>query len=47
MAKPNKNLKSKGLKRGYFAPIATRGESIWEILELVSMKKNALNSVNA
>ena len=45
-ARPYKNLKEQGIQSAIFAPIASEGELLG-VLELVSMKKNALNSVNA
>tara|TARA_R110000868_G_scaffold125037_2_gene330366 strand:+ start:32164 stop:34539 length:2376 start_codon:yes stop_codon:yes gene_type:complete len=41
-----KSLKDQGIKSAIFAPIANKGRLLG-VLELVSKKKNALNSVNA
>ncbi|PIF01069.1 MAG: GAF domain-containing protein [Maribacter sp.] len=43
---PAKSLKEQGIKSAIFAPISNEGKLLG-ILELVSMKTNALNSVNA
>lgn len=43
---PYKNLKDQGFKSAIFAPIADNGKLLG-VLELVSTKVNALNSVNA
>lgn len=43
---PYESLKNQGIKSAIFAPIASKG-LLLGVLELVSKKKNALNSVNA
>ena len=43
---PYKSLNAQGIQSAIFAPIADKGVLLG-VLELVSMKKNALNSVNA